>query len=219
MISAELRKPTRPREWRTAPAPARTSARHAVVDRDGAEPVHERHQDQQAEPERRQRQPAQADHAQHIVERRVLPHRADHAQRHADDDREEQRQSGQPRGDRDARRDLVQHRLFRDIGIAEIAVEQPVDPLHVLHRDRLIQAEIADDLPPSRPDRSGRRNRTGCRRCCRARCAAARRSPPTRRTASAPSAPALDDIGGHQPTDPARRPRSASDCRSCSPPA
>jgi hypothetical protein len=57
--------------------------------------MHERHQDQQAEPERRQRQAAEADHPQHIVERCVLPHRADHAERNPEQHREDQRQRGQ----------------------------------------------------------------------------------------------------------------------------
>jgi hypothetical protein len=48
-----------------------------VEDRDAAEQRNRRHQDQKAEPERRQRQPGEADHAQEIIQPRSLVDRAD----------------------------------------------------------------------------------------------------------------------------------------------
>src|SRR2546429_5172567 len=44
------------------------------------------------------------------------------------------------------RSDFLQRRLLRDVGIAEVAAQQPGDPLHVLEIDRLIEAELALDL-------------------------------------------------------------------------
>ena len=69
-------------------------------------------------------------------------HRADHAERNADRGRKQQRQAGEPRGDRNARQDLVERGLLGHIGIAEVAAEQPADPVQVLHGDRLIEPEF-----------------------------------------------------------------------------
>jgi hypothetical protein len=122
------------------------AARLVAVDRDRAEPVDGRHQHQQAEPERGQRQAAETEHAQEVVERRVLPHRADDAERHADNDGKEQRHAGQLGADRDARRDLLDGRPLRDVGEAEIAARQAADPLAVLFDDRQVEAEFVRDL-------------------------------------------------------------------------
>ena len=113
-----------------------------IEDRHRAEQRHRRHQDQQAEPERGQRQSAQADHAQGVVEPRALLHRADDAERNADRGREQQRQPRKPRRDRNARQDFLQRRLLGHVGIAEIAVQQAADPVQILHDDRLVEAEL-----------------------------------------------------------------------------
>src|SRR5882757_2099454 len=70
-------------------------------------------------------------------------HGADDAERDADRGGEQQRQPGQPRGDRDPRQDLVQRRLLGDVGIAEVAMQQAADPVEILDDDRLAQAELA----------------------------------------------------------------------------
>ena len=107
-----------------------------------AEHRHARHQDQQAEPERRQRQAAQADHAQRIIELRALIDRAEHAEGNADRGGEQQRKRGEPGRDRDPRQDFLQRRLFRHVGIAEVAMQQPADPVQILHHQRLVDAEL-----------------------------------------------------------------------------
>ena len=65
-----------------------------------------------------------------------------HAERNADRGGEQQRQAGEPRGDRNARQDFVERRLLRDIGIAEVAVQQAADPVQILHDDRLVEPEL-----------------------------------------------------------------------------
>ena len=122
------------------------AARLVGIDRDGAEPVHRRHQHQEAEPERRQRQAAEADDAQRVVEAGVLAHRADDAERHADQHRDDQRHAGELGADRDARRDLLDRRPLRDVGEAQIAARQAADPLAVLLDDRQVEAELLGDL-------------------------------------------------------------------------
>ena len=69
-------------------------------------------------------------------------HRADDAERNADRGGKQQRQAGEPRGDRNPRQDLVERGLLGHIGIAEIAAQQPADPVQILQRDRLIEAEF-----------------------------------------------------------------------------
>ena len=117
-----------------------------AVDRNRAELGDEHHQDQKPEPECRHRQSAQAHHAQEIIEPGVLLDRADHPERNPEQDRERQRQRRELGGDRDARQDLVERRPLRHVGIAEVAVQQPADPDRVLHRNRLVEAELALDL-------------------------------------------------------------------------
>ena len=146
MISAELRKPTTAAGMAEQPELLPEAARLVAVDRDGAEPVDGRHQHQQAEPERGQRQAAETEDAQEVVERRVLPHRADDAERHADQHGEEQRHAGKLGADRDARRDLLDGRPLRDIGKAQVAARQAADPLAVLLDDRPVEAQLVDDL-------------------------------------------------------------------------
>src|SRR6266852_1233167 len=114
-----------------------------VEDRHGSEQGDRGHQDQQAEPERRQRQAAQADDAQDIIQPGALIDRADDAQRNPDRRGEQQRQAGQPRRDRYSRQDFVERGLFGYIGIAEIAAQQSADPVQILHDDRLIEPEFA----------------------------------------------------------------------------
>src|SRR6185369_5949996 len=113
-----------------------------IVDRHAAEQRNRSHQDQQAEPERRQRQATQADDAQGVVKPRALMDRADDAERNADRGGEQQRQRRQPRGDRNARQDLLQRRLLRDVGIAEVATQQPADPVQILLPYRQVEAEF-----------------------------------------------------------------------------
>ena len=72
MISAELRKPTAAAGTLSSSEFVPQAGGLVGVDRDPAEIVHERHQDQEPEPERRHRQPGQAHHAEHIVELGVL---------------------------------------------------------------------------------------------------------------------------------------------------
>ena len=42
--------------------------------------------------------------------------------------------------------DLLDRRLLRDVGVAEIAARQAADPLDVLHDDRPVEAELLVDL-------------------------------------------------------------------------
>src|SRR5262249_42756077 len=44
--------------------------------------------------------------------------------------------------DRNARQYLLQRRLFRDVGVAEIAVQEPADPVEILDDDWLAEAEF-----------------------------------------------------------------------------
>jgi hypothetical protein len=69
--------------------------------------------------------------------------RADHAERNADRCGEQQRKPGEPRRDRNSRQDFLQRRLLGHIGIAEIAAQQPADPVQILHDDRLIEPEFS----------------------------------------------------------------------------
>ena len=152
MINAELRKPTGAAP--DAPQPLTREHHERVpkalrllaVDRDRAELGHERHQDQQPEPERRHRQPAQTHHAQQIIEPGVLLDRADHPERDPEQDRERQCQRRELRRDRDARHDLLERRPLRHVGIAEVAVQQPADPVEVLQVDRQVEAELLLDV-------------------------------------------------------------------------
>ena len=50
------------------------------------------------------------------------------------------------RRDRDARQDLVDGRLLRHVGVAQIAARQAADPADVLDDDRLVEAELLLDL-------------------------------------------------------------------------
>ena len=69
-------------------------------------------------------------------------HGADDAKGNADRGGEQQRQPRKSRGDRNARQDLLQRRLLRHIGIAEIAMQQAADPVEILHHDRQVEAEF-----------------------------------------------------------------------------
>ena len=81
-----------------------------------------------------------------VIEARILPDGADDAERHADQHRKRQGEAPDLGGDRDARQDLADGRPVRHVGIAEIALQKPADPLRILHRQRLIEAEILHDL-------------------------------------------------------------------------
>ena len=102
----------------------------------------ERHQDQQAQPEARQRQAGKRNEADDIIGPAVLLHRADHAERQPEQHGEEQRQPRELCRDRDARRQLVDRRQFRDVGITQVALHQPADPNPVLLPQRQIEAQL-----------------------------------------------------------------------------
>ncbi|MFK4519979.1 hypothetical protein ABIF20_007344 [Bradyrhizobium japonicum] len=142
MVSAALRKPTRGGRHGVGRERFEPGLRIRIEDRHLVEHRHRRGEDQQAEPERGQRQAAEADDAQRVVEPRALLHRADDTERNADRCREQQRQPGEPRGDRDPRQDLLKRGLLRNIGVAEIAAQKAADPVPVLHHQRLVDAEL-----------------------------------------------------------------------------
>ena len=143
MVSAERAERHRQRGQAVGREHLAKGLRVRIEDRDAAEHRDARHQDQQAEPERGQRQAGEADDAERVIELGALIDRAEHAEGNADRGGEQQRQRGEPRGDRNARQDLLQRRLLRDVGIAEVAVQQAVDPFQVLDHQRLVDAELA----------------------------------------------------------------------------
>ena len=53
---------------------------------------------------------------------------------------------GQLGGDRNARQNFLDCRLLRYVGVAEVAARKTAHPLHVLHDDRPIEAELFFEL-------------------------------------------------------------------------
>ena len=102
--------------------------------------------DQQvADDEHRHRE---ADHRQHhdgaVDPRRGLPG-GEHAERDGDDNCQQERRGGQRYGRLDALRDQLVDGLMREDGDAEIASENPADPAHELHGQRIVEAELLAD--------------------------------------------------------------------------
>jgi hypothetical protein len=113
----------------------------------------EHQQADQAQHEHRHRLPGQAHHAHHMVESRALPRRGEHAQRHTDDDGDDDRRRSQLQCGRKELCDVGGDRMRRHDRSAEVAVQQvhQVDP--ELHEQRLVEAKLL----AHRGDHVGRR--------------------------------------------------------------
>jgi hypothetical protein len=77
---------------------------------------------------RRYRKPAETDHPQNVIEARILLDRAQDAERHPEQDRKAQCEPGKLGGDRNARQNFLDCRLFRDVRVARSPRARP--PTH-----------------------------------------------------------------------------------------
>ena len=110
--------------------------------RDHAEPSHEQEDHDHGEPERRHAEPGQGEEAQDVVDRPVLANRADHAGRHAEQDREAERQHRQLERHGQARLDDLPGGQVVAVGLAEIAAQEIAQPDGVLDGDGLVEPQL-----------------------------------------------------------------------------
>ena len=112
---------------------------------------------QQAGEEHRQRHAGGRDNSAGMIDPRALFDRGQNAERHGDDDRQDQAEQGEFGGSRQAAGDFGRHRPAGRQRIAEIAMREIVDVAHELFRQRPVEAEAFADVG----DRLRRCRRTG----------------------------------------------------------
>ena len=113
----------------------------------------EHQQAEQSEHENRQRMPGQTHHADRVIHLGALLHRGQHAQRHADERRQQDRHRGKlHRGGKEAL-DVLPHRMARHHGTPEIAARElaEIDP------ELDIQRPVEPEFEPHRRHHIGRR--------------------------------------------------------------
>jgi hypothetical protein len=120
--------------------------RHELQGRDPVEDTDEPVQDERPRHEERQAQPAQTGDARQVVERAVLVHGRDHAERNGPDQREGKGEDGQlHRAGKALAQDVPDGPALR-IGLAEVAAHRSPDPGEVLDHHRLRQPQLLADL-------------------------------------------------------------------------
>jgi hypothetical protein len=120
------------------PATAADRAEHVAVagERQRVQPVAEQIREEQAEPERMDRDPDQDDHGRGPVEERPRPEGGENAE--WERNQEPENRAADRQGKRDGQRvtDDLRHGATRDVGAAERAVGDSAHPLPVLDDDR-----------------------------------------------------------------------------------
>ena len=120
--------------------------RHIAGRRQPAEFDREQEDQHDAEPEIRRRDAPQREQIGAIVPRRALLDRRDDAGGNADQERDHDRHRAELDRHRQFLRDQAQHRHLDAQRLAEIARQHALDPVDVLHRDRLIEVILRADL-------------------------------------------------------------------------
>jgi hypothetical protein len=112
---------------------------HVARRRQPAEFDREQEDQHDAEPEIRRRDAPQREHVGAVVPGRALLHRRDDAGGNADQERDHDRHRGELDRHRQLLRDQLEHRHLDAQRLAEVARQHALDPVDVLHRDRLIE--------------------------------------------------------------------------------
>ncbi len=156
--------------------------RHVAGGRQPAELDREQEDQHDAEPEIRRRDAPQREQVGAVVPGGAFLHRGDDAGGNADQERDHDRHRGELQRHRQLLRDQVAHRHLDAQRLAEVAGQHALDPVDVLHRDRLIEPVLLADLL----DHGGIALLAGHdqRGIAGQQIAAARRSGSTRRTVS-----------------------------------
>jgi hypothetical protein len=112
----------------------------------GVERQEHAQQQKLAEHERGQRQAGQHAHGRQPVEQAAGPGCGQHADRDPADQPEHHAAGDQGRGAGQVLGQDRGHRLARCVGVAQVAVQQPVQEVPVLAEDRLVKPELPGDL-------------------------------------------------------------------------
>ena len=113
-------------------------------ERDRRQPVEQREQgehDQHAEPERRDRQAADRQNPDHIVDPGIAEQRGQRAHRNGEQDRDHGRHQGDLQRQFEPQRDLLHHRPLGPHRLAEVELRHADHPLAELDEQRLVEAE------------------------------------------------------------------------------
>jgi hypothetical protein len=102
----------------------------------------EDHHQHDPEPEHRHAGAEQRGEAAEPIEPRVWPSRRQHAQRHPDHGGDQQGGARQHQGGAEALEHVGQHRPAHPQRAPEIAAHHVADPARILHRQRLLEAQI-----------------------------------------------------------------------------
>jgi hypothetical protein len=92
------------------------------------------------------RQPDEGEQAARVVGQRAALHCGDHAGRDADQEPDEDAQDRELERDRDAVDDGGADAQAGAVRHAEVALHRMTEPGRVLHRERLVEPELLDDL-------------------------------------------------------------------------
>ena len=120
--------------------------RHIARGRQPAELDREQEDQHDAEPEIRRRDAPQREQIGAIVPGRALLHRGDDAGGNADQERDHDRHRAELERHRQLLRDQLAHRHLDAQRLAEVARQHALDPVDVLHGDRLIEPVLLADL-------------------------------------------------------------------------
>ena len=120
--------------------------RHIARGRQPAEFDREQEDQHDAEPEIRRRDAPQREQVGAIVPGGALLDRRDDAGGDADQEGDHDRHRGELHRHRQLLRDQVEHRHLDAERLAEVARQHALDPVDILHRDRLIEPVLLADL-------------------------------------------------------------------------